>query len=106
MSLVPRPRINLRGRLTRFHGVLSRGGHPPNSKLRKQIVPEKSIQAAEGAPVNCQPEAKRYGMYWAQRLKRVFSIEVEECGKCDGRMKVIVETSNRCLEEPEVIEKI
>jgi hypothetical protein len=68
VSLVPRPRTNL----TRFHGVFSWGGHPPNSKLRKQIVPEKSIQVAEGAPVNCQPEAKRYGMYWAQRLIRVF----------------------------------
>jgi len=41
-------------------------------------------------------------MYWAQRLKRVFSIEVEECEKCGGRMKVIVETSNRCLEERNV----
>ena len=69
VSLVPRPRTNL----TRFHGVFS-----PNSKLRKQIVPEKSIQVAEEAPVNCEPEAKRYGMHWAQRLKRVFNIEIEK----------------------------
>jgi hypothetical protein len=45
-------------------------------------------------------------MYWAQRLKRVFNIEIEKCEKCGGRVKVIVETSNRCLEEPKVIEKI
>ena len=96
-SLVPRPRANL----TRFHGVFS-----PNSKLRKQIVPENSIQVAEGDPVNGEPEAKRYGLYWAQRLRRVFNIEVEECAKCGGRMKVIVETSNRCLEEPDLVEKI
>ena len=30
-ALVPRPRVNL----TRFHGVFSRGGLPPYSKLRE-----------------------------------------------------------------------
>jgi hypothetical protein len=59
--------------------------------LRKQIVPEKSIQVAEGAPINCEPEAKRYGMYWAQRLKRVFNIE--NCEKCGGRMSAAAATA-------------
>ncbi|HIL96935.1 MAG TPA: hypothetical protein EYG51_13590, partial [Pseudomonadales bacterium] len=34
-ALVPKPRVNL----TRFHGVLSRGGLPPRSKLRTHVVP-------------------------------------------------------------------
>ncbi len=43
---------------------------------------------------------------WAQRLKRVFAIEIEKCEKCGGklhaaRMKVIA-----CIEEPEVIDRI
>ena len=35
-ALVPNPRVNL----TRFHGVFSRGGLPPNSKLREYVVPQ------------------------------------------------------------------
>ena len=40
-------------------------------------------------------------MSWAQRLKRVFAIEIEKCEKCGGRVKIIA-----CIEDPEVIEKI
>lgn len=40
-------------------------------------------------------------MSWAQRLKRVFSVEVEKCEKCGGKAKVIAS-----IEEPAVIEKI
>jgi len=76
VSLVPKPRTNL----TRFHGVFSRGGHPPNSKLRRKIVPEKPVQVE----IKCEQKSKRYGMHWAQRLKRVFAIEIEKCEKCGG----------------------
>lgn len=86
VSLVPRPRVNL----TRFHGVFS-----SNSKLRKRIIPEKSVQESSEAKAN------RYGMSWAKRLKRVFSIEIDKCEKCGGRVKVIAS-----IEEPEVIKKI
>jgi hypothetical protein len=40
-------------------------------------------------------------MTWAARLKRVFSIEIEQCMRCGGRLKVIAS-----IEEPEVIERI
>lgn len=40
-------------------------------------------------------------MSWARRLKRVFGIEIEDCGRCGGRLKVIAS-----IEEPEVIAKI
>jgi hypothetical protein len=34
-ALVPKPRVNL----TRFHGLLVRGGPPPNSRHRVTITP-------------------------------------------------------------------
>jgi hypothetical protein len=43
---------------------------------------------------------------WMQRLKRVFNIDIETCERCAGQVKIIVETSNRCIEDPAVIERI
>jgi len=40
-------------------------------------------------------------MTWAQRLKRVFTIDIETCRVCGGSMKVIA-----CIEDPLVIKKI
>ncbi len=40
-------------------------------------------------------------MTWARRLKRVFGIEIEQCARCGGRLKVIAS-----IEEPELIERI
>jgi len=40
-------------------------------------------------------------MTWAQRLKRVFKIDVETCRACGGALRVIA-----CIEDPEVITKI
>ena len=40
-------------------------------------------------------------MTWAQRLKRVFAIDLERCGRCGGRLKVIAS-----IEEPALIERI
>ena len=40
-------------------------------------------------------------MSWAQRLKRVFDIDIETCSVCGGSMKVIA-----CIEDPLVIKKI
>jgi hypothetical protein len=36
-ALVPKPRVNL----TRYHGVLARGGHPPNHQWRGLVTPAK-----------------------------------------------------------------
>jgi len=35
------------------------------------------------------------------RLKRVFNIDIETCGECGGRVKVIA-----CIEDPVLIENI
>jgi hypothetical protein len=40
-------------------------------------------------------------MTWAQRLKRVFNIDVSICPKCGGEAKVIT-----CIEGQAVIDKI
>ena len=40
-------------------------------------------------------------MNWAQRLKRVFDIDVEICDQCGGAVKPIA-----CIEDPAVIKKI
>ena len=40
-------------------------------------------------------------MTWAQRLKRVFAIEIEKCEKCGGPVRIIAS-----IEDPDVIQKI
>jgi hypothetical protein len=40
-------------------------------------------------------------MTWAQRLKRIFKIDIEVCEHCGGKVKVIAS-----IEDPQVIEKI
>ena len=40
-------------------------------------------------------------MRWAQRLKRVFGIDVETCVRCGKAARVIA-----CIEEPALIERI
>ena len=40
-------------------------------------------------------------MTWAQRLKRVFNIDIETCSDCGCAMKVIA-----CIEDPVVIKQI
>ena len=40
-------------------------------------------------------------MSWAQRLKRVFDIDIETCEYCGGALKIIA-----CIENRQVIDKI
>jgi len=44
---------------------------------------------------------RRAAMTWAQRLKRVFNIDIETCEACGNTVKVIA-----CIEDPVVIKKI
>lgn len=39
-------------------------------------------------------------MTWAQRLKRVFGIDIHTCAACGGAVRIIA-----CIEDQEVIEK-
>jgi len=84
-ALVPRPRLNL----TRFHGVFA-----PNFKHRHKIVPRQP----RGKVDSDKPLAP---MSWAQRLKRVFAIDIESCPECGGKLRVIA-----CIDDPPLIRKI
>ena len=66
----------------------------PNCKQRARIVPRRP----QGRVEQDQPLAP---MTWAQRLKRVFVIDIETCPDCGGRLRVIA-----CIEEPRLIRKI
>ena len=47
------------------------------------------------------PAERRASMTWAQRLKRVFSIDIETCLACDGAVQIIA-----CIEDPVVTKRI
>lgn len=95
-ALVPKPRANL----TRFHGVFA-----PNSKHRAWVTPAKrgkgSKRPSKGDSDEQTPAERRASMTWAQRLKRVFGIDIETCRACVGALRIIA-----CIEDPVVIKKI
>jgi len=92
--LVPKPRVNL----TRFHYVFA-----PNSKHRAWVTRAKRGRGNQGrvADEPATPAQRRASMTWAQRLKRVFNIDIETCSACGGAMKVIA-----CIEDSAVIKQI
>jgi hypothetical protein len=52
-------------------------------------------------PEQPTPAERHAAMIRAQRLKRVFGIDIETCPACGGAMRIIA-----CTEYPDVIEKI
>ena len=92
-ALVPPPR----GHLTRFHGVFA-----AHAALRAAItLGGRGAGAQKRAAAPERPTSDPVRMNWARRLKRVFGIEIEQCARCGGRLKVIAS-----IEEPELIERI
>jgi hypothetical protein len=96
-ALIPPPRLNL----TRFFGVFA-----PNSNLRAQVT---ASQRGKNSPKLTNKEhsqtAKPYharGMTWAQRLKRVFNIDIAQCEKCQKHNVAII----ACIIEPAIVHKI
>ena len=82
-ALVPRPRVNL----TRYHGVFA-----PNSKHRALVTPAKRGKG-KGLKKGDQPNdssiaaERRAAMSWAQRLKRVFNIDIDTCSTYGGAIR-------------------
>ncbi len=93
-ALAPKSRVNL----TRYHGVLA-----PNHRWRGEVTPAKRGKGAKRiANTDVHSPAERHvAMSWAQRLKRVFNIDIEVCGHCGGSVKVIA-----CIEDQDVIGRI
>jgi len=100
-----------RPHLTRFHGVFA-----PNAKLRAQLTPSgrgkrpPTDEESTGANSDHRsPDEKRRSMtpdqvrgrLWAQRLKRVFNIDVSTCGHCGGAVRIVAS-----IEEPTAIRAI
>ena len=90
-ALVPKPRVNL----TRFHGVFA-----PNSKHRALVTKAARGKGnkAKGSDEPQTPAERRAAMTWAQRLKRVFRIDIETCRECGGAVRILA-----CIEDPVVI---
>ena len=107
-ALVPRPRVNL----TRFHGVFA-----PNSQHRALITPAgrgtgQKHKVTEQEETRT-PAERHAAMTWAQRLKRVFSIDIETCQACGGAVKIMPKAlaalagqALACIEDPGVIRRI
>ena len=93
-ALVPKPRVNL----TRYHGVLA-----PNHRWRGLVTPAKRGKGAKRLPNKevASPAERHAAMTWAQRLKRVFFVDIEVCGRCGGSLKVIA-----CIEDQDIIDRI
>ena len=90
-ALVPTPRVHL----TRYHGVFA-----PHSRWRAQITPAGRGSGGK-APDTRTPTERHRAMRWAQRLKRVFKLDLESCEGCGGQVRVMAS-----LEDPLVIGKI
>lgn len=110
-ALVPRPRANL----TRYHGVfapafpwraLVTGGSAPASARRAGCAGSASHSRQRHRRTGRQEDTEdkadaRAPLTWAQRLKRVFAIDITQCPHCGGRLRVITDVT-----DPEVIERI
>ncbi len=97
-ALVPRPHHNL----VRYHGIFA-----PNSKMRKLVVPKSSkrVKGKEDSKTDKSVEEAASeliaSLSWAQRLKRVFNIDITLCPLCGGTMRVIAD-----ITDPDIIQKI
>jgi len=74
-----------------------------NSQHRARVTPAKRGKGnkAKAWDEPQTPAERRASMTWAQRLKRVFNIDIETCTECGGSVKVIA-----CIEDPVVIKKL
>jgi hypothetical protein len=88
-ALVPSPGVNL----TRYHGFFA-----PNHGLRALVVPAKRGRGGSGAAVQGSAVPKHVAMTWAQRLKRVFGIQLNPCEQawaCIRRQKCRIGSAMR-----------
>ena len=95
---VPPPRFHM----VRYHGVLA-----PAAKWRSQIVPAAPESDADpgacghtrddGAAIGSRP--RNYS--WAQLIRRVFQIDVLECSRCGGPLRILA-----AIQSPDAIRKI
>jgi hypothetical protein len=97
--LVPAPRAQL----TKYHGIFGPAAawraliiptndeNPSESGPSPTIAPQSSTPpSVETGPASCKPASPRQRNYsWAQLMKRVFLLDVLQCKRCGGRMKIL-----------------
>ena len=73
------------------------------ARRRGLVTPAKRGKGAKRLPNKevASPAERHAAMTWAQRLKRVFSVDIELCGRCGGSLKVIA-----CIEDQDIIDRI
>ena len=95
-ALVPPPRLNL----VRFFGVFA-----PNASVGAEVTASKRGKNSPKLDESLKHADKPYharSMSWAQRLKRVFNIDITQCESCNKHNVKIV----ACITDPIVIKKI
>jgi hypothetical protein len=91
LPLVPRPRKHT----IRFHGILA-----PAAGYRSAVVPASRTEA----PPKSRPASERptpYRLPWADLLRRVFLLDVLECPRCHGRVRIVA-----AVTDPVAVERI
>jgi hypothetical protein len=81
-AIVPPPRIHM----VRYHGVFA-----PRAAGRRQVVPANRPDDADSgtrATDACAHSPKRWTA-WATLMQRVFAVDVLECPRCGGKMKIL-----------------
>jgi hypothetical protein len=89
-ALVPKPRVHL----TRYHGVFA-----PHSALRAAVT--LAGRGKQPGAIERSPAERHRAMTWAQRLKRVFRIDIERCERCGEKVRIIASVA-----DPDVIGKV
>lgn len=117
MALIPPPRVNL----VHFDGVFA-----PRHRLRRHVVDDRPSEISQEKSRTSQPElpmgiARRREPHhpetatqvdvttatvgrnysWAELLRHTFEVDVLQCDRCDGRMKLIA-----VLSDPRTIEAL
>ena len=63
------------------------------AKRGKGAKPKDSAEGQEKTPAE-----RRVAMTWAQRLNRVYNIDIEICQACGGALRIIA-----CTEDPKIL---
>ena len=90
-AIIPPPRMHV----FRYHGCFA-----PNSKMRARIIPRPAAEIGSAAEEKQSPDReprvdltwtppRPRRLDWASLLARVFKIDVLQCDRCGGRMRVI-----------------
>jgi hypothetical protein len=83
-AIVPPPRIHM----VRYHGVLA-----PRAGCRRNVVPAPAEKAHDGTHAGADASdcshVSRSWTPWAVLMRRVFAVDVLECPKCGGKMKIL-----------------